>query len=64
MEDIRELSTVLAALRFYQAALDEPGHGQGIPSGIRDIADNLGQVEPLTADEIDELCEKLNFGED
>lgn len=64
MLDIRELSTVLAALRFYQAAMDEAGHGQGIPSDIVDIADNLGQVEPLDADEIDTLCEKLNFGDD
>lgn len=50
----REVSHVLAALRFWQGAL--------ISAGIRDIATNGGEHEPMTVDEIDELCENLNLG--
>lgn len=63
----RELATVLAALRLRQA------HELGsIPieqiadedqlAAINDIADAGGTVVPLTADEIDALCEWLNGG--
>lgn len=67
--DSRELATVLAALRYYQAAIDTmpswPEHRTSlVPGEILDIATNLGAVDPLTGDEIDVLCEKLNFGDD
>ena len=53
--DARELGTVLAALRYWQReGLMNGGHEQ-------DIATNGGEVEPLNADEIDALCERLNF---
>jgi len=53
-----ELATILAALRYMQndiadeGDLWEPG----------DIATNCGTVEALGADEIDDLCERLNMG--
>lgn len=54
----REFHTVLAALRYYQA------QGQGEPGNrsqeIEDLASNLGQVQPLTKEEIDRLCERMN----
>lgn len=52
----RELATVLAALRYYQNDLRDDGaafaHG--------DIATDGGTLQPLSADEIDALCERLN----
>lgn len=49
----RNLATILAALRYWQQDFDE-----------LDIIDGQGHFEdhkPLDADEIDELCEALNF---
>ena len=54
--DRRELGTVLAALRFWQRALN----WSGAPPGMLPIATDDGEVEPLTADEIDTLCERIN----
>lgn len=51
----RELATVLAALRWYQRC-----HPATIPQAIDDIATNNGDYRGLRADEIDDLCEKLN----
>ena len=52
----RELATILAALRYWQAndlsaATEAPEH---------DVASNSGEFEPLGNDEIDTLCEQLN----
>lgn len=52
----RELATVLAALRLFQAT-------PTIPPQIDELASDCQTFEPLTADEIDELCERLNCGE-
>ncbi len=51
----RELHTVLAALRWWQG---ERHHDYG----INDIATNGGTCKPLTLDEIDALCERINCG--
>jgi hypothetical protein len=51
-----EHATVLAALRFYQGAL-ENGEPTG---GVADIATNDGTVEPLVAFEVGHLCDDLN----
>lgn len=48
----RELATVLAALRYWQIDLDA---NNGVP-----ICEHFEDVTPLTVDEIDELCERLN----
>ncbi len=49
----RELHTILAALRWWQG---ERNHDHG----INDIATNGGTCKPLTLDEIDALCERIN----
>ncbi len=48
----RELSTVLAALRDHQR--------RHCGSALDDVASNLGRHEPLTLDEIDGLCMRIN----
>ncbi len=52
--DDRELGHVLAALRLYQRVI---GHS----ADLDDIATDAGTHEPLSPDEIDELCERLNL---
>ena len=52
--DDRELSTVLAALRDHQRR-----HCTSDPA---DIASNLGRHEPLSPNEIDYLCMRINDG--
>jgi hypothetical protein len=64
----RELGTVLAALRFWQS------HGPPRPNSVFDrlgseeqdaldeIRTGSSRFDPLTADEIDPLCERLNTG--
>ena len=55
----RELHTILAALRWWQ----QSGAGESLhDDGIDDIASNGGEVEPLTVDEVDVLCERVNAG--
>lgn len=56
IETDRELATVLAALRYWQReGLMSAGHEV-------DIASGGGTLAPLTAGEIDTLCERLNTG--
>lgn len=53
----RELSTVLAALRKYQSLplfSTDP---------VFDIATDGGTIEPMSDEEIDELCERINTQE-
>lgn len=52
--DDRELSTVLAALRDHQR--------RHCPSDPADIASNFGRHEPLSPNEIDDLCTRINNG--
>ena len=49
----KELATVLAALRHWQNV-----------SMVKYKSIYFGDVEPMTDDEIDELCEKLNTDHD
>jgi hypothetical protein len=53
----RELATVLTALRHWQKVLPENA------GAYEDIATDGGRFEPLSVDEIDELCMRLNLGE-
>lgn len=48
----RELATVLAALRYWQQDLAENPDGP--------ISEHFESHSPLTSDEIDALCERLN----
>lgn len=57
--DVREQGTVLAALRHYQEFLR---NGEPTVPGLLDISSLGGSVTPLTTREIEELCEKSNFG--
>ena len=52
----RELATILAALRYWQR------EGlRGDPQAELDIASDSGAFEMMTPDEIDPLCERLNW---
>lgn len=53
----RELATVLAALRYFQNALRCDG-AENLRVGWMD---HFGDVMPLTEDEVDSLCERLNL---
>lgn len=50
----RETATILAALRYWQR---EGFHSCGHE---HEIASDGGTIEPLTGDEIDALCERMN----
>ena len=52
----RELATILAALRYWQA--NDRNAATKAPE--YDIASDSGEFEPLGNDEIDALCEQLN----
>ena len=51
----RELATVLAALRYWQQDLAE---NEEPP-----ISGHFANETPLTVEEIDDLCQRLNFGD-
>ena len=54
----REIAAILAGLRLYQREAE--AHG-----GVRfacGVASDDGRLEPLTAAEIDDLCERINTG--
>ena len=55
----REIAAILAALRLYQREAETHG---GLRFA-RGIASDDGSLEPLTADEIDDLCERINTGD-
>jgi hypothetical protein len=55
----RELATVLAALRYWQ---DADAKAMYIGE-IVEVANGGGKFERLDENEIDQLCERLNFGD-
>lgn len=55
--DNREFAAVLAGLRLVQAELPR---SEFLPQGVHDIFDDGETLTPLTEDEIDTLCERLN----
>ena len=60
----RELGTVLAALRYWQT-IQKQGGLCNAKNEYDPIASDNGLQEPLTAGEIDDLCERINVvGED
>jgi hypothetical protein len=50
----RELAIVLASLRFWQDEMSPHPHASGC------YPEHFDGIEPLTSDEIDALCERLN----
>lgn len=59
----RELATVLAALRLWQADMAESKTVAALPADRGGIATNMNCFETLNSEEIDDLCEKLNLGD-
>lgn len=61
--DIRELSAVLAGLRILQLEMEfgSPTYHSMMPA-LLNILSNKDTLVPLTLEEIDELCERLNTG--
>ncbi|WP_201274069.1 hypothetical protein [Microvirga brassicacearum] len=55
--DNRERDTILAALRHYQADATVAK----VSDEIGELATNGGTQDPLSLDEIDELCERINL---
>lgn len=54
--DLPEISAILAALRLLQCT------GQ-VPAGINEILTAGGDIAPLSLDDIDALCERINGGD-
>jgi hypothetical protein len=50
----RELATILAALRNYQTTLE--ACPSLVPTALLEISTDRGILEPLTSEEIDDLC--------
>lgn len=61
--DDRQTATVLHALRLYQeTVLYGNAHTPDGMCNSRKGCDHFDGVKPLTAEEIDALCERLNYG--
>lgn len=56
-----EITTILAALRFYQKFALGENHNQ--PGWVRKIATNGGKYASLNNEGIKRICEKLNLGD-
>jgi hypothetical protein len=59
----RELATILAALRYHQAE-NLQGTSEIPDQAIREIATDGGCLRPLSSQEIDRLCERINLAGD
>jgi hypothetical protein len=53
----REFHTILAALHYYQVQCDPENR----PPWMEKLASNGGKVQPLDAEEIDQLCQRINI---
>ena len=60
--DDRQLATILAALRFHQAENLQGGAGIA-DRAIREIATDGGRLETMGFEDVDQLCERLNLGD-
>lgn len=57
----REFHTIMAALRFWQVeAIDIDSNTIESPN-YQKVASNNGLCEPLDFEEVDALCERINF---
>jgi hypothetical protein len=56
----RELATVLYSLRCFQEMREADANSKEDETGIIDACGFFAEHEPLTDEEIDALCEKLN----
>jgi hypothetical protein len=60
--DDRQLATILAALRFHQAE-NLQGAGEILDLPTREIATDGGRLETLGFEDVNQLCERLNLGD-
>lgn len=61
----QQTATVLAALRYWQRDLeDNMGLEHDVPEGIIDGAGHFETEKPLNSEQIDELCERINFADE
>lgn len=51
--DRMEMAAVLAGLRLLQSA-------QEVPAGINEVLTDCGEFAPLSLEQIDALCERIN----
>lgn len=60
--DVRELATILAALRFWQIRATRSSMERALKAAVEIsvIATNNGDFDPLGAEEIVALCERIN----
>ena len=58
----RELAAVITGLRLLQETY--LSSGDVLPFGLLDVATNGGTLKPFDVTEIDDLAERLNFGDD
>jgi len=58
--DARQRAAVLAGLRLVQADLSR---GEYLSHGVHGVYDSDGGIEGLTQEELDELCETINFAQ-
>lgn len=56
--DSSDIATILAALRLFQRTYEDT-HGDD----IRKAWEHFAEAEPLGSEDIDRLCEEINFGE-
>jgi hypothetical protein len=61
--DSRETAAILAGLRLLQLEIDSPYDGGWFGDALKDVYTNGGEFEGLRSDEIDVLCERVNFGD-
>lgn len=54
----REVCTVVAGLRFLQSQDETP-----TPPNVLDVLTDGGNIVAMSDDEIDALCERINFGD-
>ena len=55
-----EFNAILAGLRHLQNTLEDSGHG--LSAGAKEIL-NDGVDEPISPEEIDQLCKDINYRE-
>lgn len=61
--DRRETATIVAGLRLLQLGIEEGVTGSSLHGAVHkvhNISTNVGEFNPLDAEEIDDLCELVN----
>lgn len=56
----REQASILHGLRMFQEQTEDPAHAEGCMMAGSDACDHFTDCSPLTVDEVDGLCERIN----